>query len=64
MTAAAELARISQAADDAISAVKVSLCTGDELYRALTRELGYGSQDERLRTFMRRIQRTIERSSA
>lgn len=56
-----DLARISQAADDTIVAIGMSLCSGDELFSSLTREIGYGQADQRLRTFLHRVQRHIER---
>ncbi len=62
MTSATELARVAQAADDTITTVRSSLCAGDELFEAVTREFGFGQRDERLRTFLRRIQRVIERA--
>lgn len=63
MTAAAELIRVEAAADDAIAAVRVSLCKGDEIFSALVRELGYGGSDQRLKVFCHRLQRHIERAN-
>ena len=62
MTAASELTRIAEVADRAIEEVKFSLCDGDELFDTLTGELGYTTRDERLRIFLQRIQREIDRA--
>lgn len=57
-----ELHEADKAATEAVTPIRVNLCCGDELHTALVRTIGYGQTDERLKVFLRRVQKSIERA--
>lgn len=63
MSDAAAVLAGETSANEAVQAIRASLCTGDELHSALTRLLGYVRTDGRLIGWCRAIQKMLERAA-
>jgi hypothetical protein len=59
-TGLVELARVSRVAKNAIAAIRAISGTDNELFETLSRTIGYGRADLRLRTFCRELQKALE----